>query len=36
MVCLFTEYDVAQNSQILQWNVSIPRTTSYSVNSQPL
>ena len=31
---LFTEYDVARNSQVLHWNFSIPRATSYSVNSQ--
>ena len=34
MIWLFTEYDVAQNSHVLHWNFSIPRATSYSVNSQ--
>ena len=32
MAWLFTEYDVARNSQVLLWNFSIPRATSYSVN----
>ena len=31
---LFTEYDVARNSHVLHSNFSIPRATSYSVNSQ--
>ena len=31
---LVTEYDVARNSHVLHWNSSIPRATSYSVNSQ--
>ena len=31
---LFTEYDVPWNSHVLHWNFSIPRATSYSVNSQ--
>ena len=30
---LFTEYDVARNSQVLHWTFSIPRATSYSVNN---
>ena len=34
MAWLFTEYDVAWNSQVLHWNFSIPRATLYSVNSQ--
>ena len=34
MAWLFTEYDVARNSHVLDWNFSIPRVTSYSVNSQ--
>ena len=40
MAWLFTEYDVARNSQGSHWNFSylygdgIPRATSYSVNSQ--
>ena len=34
MVLLFTEYDLARNSHVLHWNFSIPRATSYSVNSQ--
>ena len=34
MALLFTEYDVARNSHVLHWNFSIPRATSYSVNSQ--
>ena len=29
----FTEYDIARNSQVLHWNFSIPRSTSYSVNN---
>ena len=33
MALLFTEYDVAWNSHGLHWNFSIPRATSYSVNS---
>ena len=31
---LFTEYDVPLNSQVLHWNFSIFRATSYSVNNQ--
>ena len=31
---MFTEYDVARNSDVLHYNISIPRATSYSVNSQ--
>ena len=34
MALLFTEYDVARNSHVLHWNYSIPRATSYSVNSE--
>ena len=34
MAWLFTEYDVAWNFQVLHCNFSIPRATSYSVNSQ--
>ena len=34
MAWLFTECNVARNSQVLHWNFSIPRATSYSVNSQ--
>ena len=34
MAWLFTEYDVARNSQVLHWTFSIVRATSYSVNSQ--
>ena len=34
MAWLFTEYDVARNSQVLHWSFSILRATSYSVNSQ--
>ena len=34
LALLFTEYDVARNSHVLHWNVSISRATSYSVNSQ--
>ena len=30
MAWLFTEYDVARNSQVLHWNFSIPRDTSKS------
>ena len=32
MALLFT--DVTRNSHVLHWNFSIPRATSYSVNSQ--
>ena len=35
MPWLFTEYDEARNSHVLHSNFSIPRATSYSVNSQP-
>ena len=34
MALLFTEYDVARISHVLHWSSSIPRATSYSVNSQ--
>ena len=34
MVRLFTEYDVARKSQVLHWNFSILRATSYSISSQ--
>ena len=34
MARVFTEYEVARNSQVLHWKLSIPRATSYSVNSQ--
>ena len=33
MAWLFAEYDVARNSQVLHWNFSILRATSYSTNS---
>ena len=36
MALLFTEYDLARNSHVLHWDFSIPRATSYSVNSYPL
>ena len=36
MAWVFTEYDVGGNSQVLHWNFSIPRATSYSVNSQAI
>ena len=34
MALLFTQYDVARNFYVLHLNFSIPRATSYSVNSQ--
>ena len=34
MAWLFSEYNVARNSHVLHWTFSIPRATSYSVNSQ--
>ena len=34
MPWLFAEYDEARNSQVLHSNFSIPRPTSFSVNSQ--
>ena len=34
MPLVFTAYDVARNSHDLHSNFSIPRATSYSVNSQ--
>ena len=34
MALLFTEYDAARNSHVLHCHFSVPRATSYSVNSQ--
>ena len=34
MARLFTEYDVARNSQVLRWHFCNPHAMSYSINNQ--